>query len=84
MLNNNLTIINESVQVIVLFSKKPLPLYLLWRGKKIVLIKNNMFFAQKNKDKNCYFFYVSDKNNNGYKLRFEIESMSWFLEQITF
>lgn len=84
MLNNNLTVVDEPVQVIVLFSKKPLLLGLSWRGKKIVLVKNNMFFTRKDKDKHCYFFYASDKNDNGYKLRFEIESMSWFLEQVTF
>lgn len=84
MLSNNLEKVNERVGLVVSFEKKITPLLLLWRGRKIQIIKNNLFFRKKIGKKIYYYFFVSDQNNNGYKLCFDTNGLEWVLEEVTF
>lgn len=84
MLSNNSLKIEEKVTVVASFSQKLTPLLLVWRGKKIYLEKVNMLFEKNEGKKLFYFCYASDKEKNGYKLKFDTSRLTWDLEEITF
>jgi hypothetical protein len=84
MISNSSEKINESVKVVVLFDKKNTPLLLLWKGRRIPIKRTNLYFHKKVGDKLLYYFCVSDKDDNGYKLCFDTGNLSWILEEITF
>ncbi len=85
MLNNNINEINEKVQLVVDFSpRKITPLLLLWRGQKIKIVKQNLCFQKQNGAKSYYYFFVSDQNDNCYKLCFDTDKLIWVLVEVTY
>lgn len=84
MISNSSETINEAVQVVMLFAKKSTPLLLVWKGRKIRIKQTNLFFDKKVGKKLLYYFCVSDGENNGYKLCFDTDDLSWVLEEISF
>jgi len=84
MISNSSEKINEKVKVVMLYSKKTTPLLLEWNGRRIYIKRTNLYFHKKVGDKLLYYFCVSDKDDNGYKLCFDTSSLFWVLEEVTF
>lgn len=73
--------IGEVINVWVLFKKNLVqPLYFLWQGRQIKVDKINLVHTSKIGSNLLYHFSISS-GGNFYKLRFELPSMKWFLEE---
>ncbi|MFZ5392593.1 MAG: hypothetical protein ACOZAR_05415 [Patescibacteria group bacterium] len=84
MLNNNTNVIEEKVGVVISFVEKMTPLLLIWRRRRIAIKKLNLLVKKKIGKNVSYYFFVSDADNNGYKLCFNLSKMEWILDEITF
>lgn len=84
MLSNSSNKIDEKVKVVVSFSKKATPLLLIWRGRRIYMKKLNLLFDKKVGSRIYYYFYVSDVEDNGYKLCFDTSNLVWKLEEVSY
>ncbi len=84
MLNSNANTIEEKVGVVISFVGKMTPLLLIWRRKRIVIKKVNLFLKKKIGKNVLYYFFVSDADGNGYKLCFNLSKMEWILDEVTF
>lgn len=84
MLNSNANTIEEKVGVVISFVGKMTPLLLIWRRKRIVIKKVNLFLKKKIGKNVLYYFFVSDADSNGYKLCFNLSKMEWILDEVTF
>jgi hypothetical protein len=84
MISNSSEKIDEMVKVVMMFDKTNTPLLLEWRGRRIYIKRLNLKFHKKVGDKLFYYFCVSDKDDNGYKLCFDVTNLTWVLEEVTF
>ncbi|MBU0647947.1 hypothetical protein KJ855_02095 [Patescibacteria group bacterium] len=84
MLSNSSTKVEERVKVVVSFGEKTTPLLLVWNGRRIYVKQMNLQFEKKVGDSLLYYFHVSDTDDNGYKLCFDTEKLSWMLDEVTF
>lgn len=84
MLSNNSTKVKEKIKVVVNFSDKITPLLLVWRNRRIYIKKLNLLFEKKVGNRLYYYFFVSDAENNGYRLSFNTDNLEWLLEEVTF
>jgi len=83
MISTNAERVDEPVKVVTAFSTKPTPLLLEWRCRRITVKRVNLYFQKKVGQRLFYYFYVSDASDNGYKLCFDTENLSWRLEEVT-
>jgi hypothetical protein len=74
--------LQESINVWVFFKgAKIQPFIFFWKGRKIKIESINMVHTSKDGDKLFYHFSVS-AGGNFYKLRFELNSLKWCLEEV--
>lgn len=72
----------ESVNVWVLFEKNTIkPHTFFWRNRQIKVDKINLVHTSKDGSNTFYHFSVSS-NGNFYRLKFDTQSMKWFLEAV--
>jgi len=84
MTSNSSEKINEEIKVIMLFGEDNMPLWLVWRQRRIKIKKVNLKFCNKKGETYRHYFYVNDSNGNDYKLCFDAVNLSWILEEISF
>ncbi|MBI2012152.1 hypothetical protein HYS91_05280 [Candidatus Daviesbacteria bacterium] len=75
--------LSEPINVWVFFKGvKVHPYIFFWKDRKIQIDKINLVHTAKEEGNLVYFFSVSSKDGNFYRLKFELKSLKWFLEAV--
>jgi len=74
--------INDPINVWVFFKGvKVMPYVFFWRKRKIKIESINLIHTSKEGGDLIYHFSVSS-GGNFYRLRFELENLKWFVEEV--